>query len=99
MATPPNINAAVNTTTWIALLGRKDEPADGITDYCEQLAKSAAKRGIEVRPVRVQWATQGWPSALKSLLRESKNWRGLWVLPQYAAMGWSKRGFPAGALV
>jgi hypothetical protein len=98
MATPPNINAAANSTTWIALLGRKDEPADGITDYCQQLAKSAAKRGIEVRPVRVEWATQGWPSALKNLLRESKNWRGIWVLPQYAAMSWSGRGFPVGAL-
>jgi glycosyltransferase involved in cell wall biosynthesis len=98
MATPPNTNAAPNSTTWIALLGRKDEPADGITDYCQQLAKSAAKRGIDVQLVRVEWAKQGWISALKTLLQQSKNWRGTWVLPQYAALGWSKRGFPVGAL-
>lgn len=84
--------------TWIALLGRKDEPADGITDYCQQLAKSAAGRGIDVQLVRVEWAKQGWIGALKNLLQQSENWRGIWVLPQYAAMGWSKRGFPVGLL-
>jgi glycosyltransferase involved in cell wall biosynthesis len=99
MSTQPDHTAAPSSTTWIALLGRKDEPADGITDYCQQLAASAAKRGIEVRLVRVEWAQQGWPSALKNLLRQSKNWRGVWVLPQYAAMGWSGRGFPVGALL
>jgi hypothetical protein len=97
MATDLNGNGA--DSTWIALLGRKDLPADGITDYCEQLAKSGAKRGIEVRLVRVEWATQGWLRALGTLLRQSKDWRGRWVLPQYAALGWSKRGFPVGALV
>jgi glycosyltransferase involved in cell wall biosynthesis len=98
MATQQNTNTAAHSTTWIALLGRKDDPADGITDYCQQLAKSAAKRGIDVRLVRVEWAKQGWISALKNLLQQSKNWRGMWVLPQYAAMGWSGRGFPVGAL-
>ncbi|HEY0704382.1 MAG TPA: glycosyltransferase [Candidatus Acidoferrales bacterium] len=100
MASDRNTNASnAANATWIALLGRKDIPADGITDYCEQLAKSAAKHGIEVRLVRVEWATQGWLPALRTLWRQSKSWRGVWVLPQYAAMGWSKRGFPLGALV
>ncbi len=84
--------------TWIALLGRKDILADGITDYCAFLGQNLAKRGIELRPVRVEWAERGWWRAVRDLLRQSKDWHGMWVIPQYTAMAWSDRGFPVGAL-
>jgi glycosyltransferase involved in cell wall biosynthesis len=86
------------TEKWIALLGRKDVPADGIVDYCACLGKDLAKLGIELKPVRVEWATNGWLRALANLWRCSKDWRGTWVMGQYTAMAWSNRGFPVGAL-
>jgi glycosyltransferase involved in cell wall biosynthesis len=87
-----------STETWIALLGRKDKPADGIADYCAYLGQNLAKLGIELKPVRVEWAKNGWLRALWALWRNSKHWRGKWVIPQYTAMSWSKRGFPVGVL-
>jgi glycosyltransferase involved in cell wall biosynthesis len=84
--------------TWIALLGRRDAPADGIADYCAYLGQNLAKRGIELTAVRVEWTRDGWLRALGDLWRKSKDWRGMWVIPQYTALAWSRRGFPAGAL-
>ena len=87
------------TETWIALLGRKDFPADGITDYCGYLGQNLATRGIELRIARVDWVEKGWLRAVVDLWRESRGWRGLWVLPQYTALGWSGRGFPLGIMI
>jgi hypothetical protein len=86
------------TETWIALLGRKDVPADGIADYCAYLGQNLATRGIELNPVRVEWAERGWLWAVWDLWLRSQGWRGLWVISQYTAMAWSDRGFPVGAL-
>jgi len=96
MASTQKVSAPAET--WIALLGRRDTPADGIADYCEYLGQNLAKRGIELRPVRVEWIRDGWFHALRDLWRQSKEWRGMWVIPQYTAMAWSNRGFPVGAL-
>jgi glycosyltransferase involved in cell wall biosynthesis len=86
------------TETWIALLGRNDVPADGIADYCAYLGQNLATRGIELNPVRVEWAERGWLWAVWDLWLRSQGWRGLWVISQYTAMAWSDRGFPVGAL-
>jgi glycosyltransferase involved in cell wall biosynthesis len=86
------------TETWIALLGRKDVPADGIADYCSYLGQNLFKHGIELKPYRLEWVRDGWLRALCDLLRQRKKWRGLWVLPQYTALAWSRRGFPVGIL-
>lgn len=83
----------------IALLGRRDEPTDGVADYCEFLSRALSKRGVEVQTARVPWDKIGWPRALWRLFRESAAWRGKWVVLQYTALGWSRRGFPIGALV
>jgi hypothetical protein len=83
----------------IALLGRRDEPADGVQDYCECLARAMATQdGWALEIVRVPWPQQGWRAALQWLLRESESWRGRWVLVQYTALSWSRRGFPLGLL-
>jgi glycosyltransferase involved in cell wall biosynthesis len=83
----------------IALLGLRDEPTDGVADYCEFLSRALSKQGVEVQTARVAWDRIGWPRALWHLFRESATWRGKWVVLQYTAMGWSRRGFPIGALV
>lgn len=82
----------------MALLGRQDVPTDGIADYCLFLAGGLAPLGIELEQVRVPWAEIGWIGALRQLWRESAGWRGQWVLLQYTALSWSRRGFPLGAV-
>lgn len=84
---------------WIALMGRRDEPTDGVEDYCRFLADSLAKRGIHLQSARVSWDMDGWFRALWKLRQEGKRWRGHWVLLQYTGMAWSRRGFPLGALI
>jgi glycosyltransferase involved in cell wall biosynthesis len=83
----------------IALLGVRDEPTDGVTDYCAFLGRALSKHGFELRAARVPWDKLGWLGALLSLIRESAAWRGQSVFLQYTAMAWSRRGFPIGALL
>lgn len=83
---------------WIALLGRQDVPTDGVEDYCTFLGKALAAQGIELKQARVPWAEKGWIGALRQLRRECGAWRGRWVLLQYTALAWSRRGFPSFAL-
>ncbi|HYL69049.1 MAG TPA: glycosyltransferase family 4 protein [Candidatus Limnocylindria bacterium] len=85
--------------TWIALLGRRDTPVDGVEDYCTFLAQALAQRGVALKIERVEWAERGWVKALFRLWHSSAEWRGKWVLLQFTALNWSRRGFPVGALV
>jgi glycosyltransferase involved in cell wall biosynthesis len=83
-----------NSQRWIALLGRRDEPTDGIADYCAWLGGAAAQLGYEFETVRVAWAERGWREALAELQENAAAWRGHWVLLQYTTLSWSRRGFP-----
>src|SRR5580704_17619743 len=83
----------------IPLLGRRDGTMDGVTEYCTSLRRELPEHGFEVQLARVPWDQIGWPRALWGLFRESAAWRGHWVLLQYTALGWSRRGFPIGALL
>lgn len=83
---------------WIALLGRGEAVADGVQDYCEQLAHALEPHGIGLKRVRVDWAGNGWWSALRELRRECKAWQGQWILLQFTALAWSRHGIPLGAL-
>lgn len=83
---------------WIALLGRGEAVADGIQDYCKQLAGALEQHGVELKLVRVDWAGKGWWSALRELRRECKAWRGQWIVLQFTALAWSRHGIPLGAL-
>ena len=80
----------------VALLGRPDSPTDGLADYCQFLSGALERRGVELKIVRVPVIERGWTRALLQLRRISKQWRGQWVLLQYTALGWSRRGFPFG---
>jgi glycosyltransferase involved in cell wall biosynthesis len=83
----------------VALLGRRDEPTDGVEDYCVCLGMALRQRGFPLELVRVPWAERGWLTALRRLWRESAQWRGRWVLVQHTALGWSRHGFPLGLLL
>ncbi len=78
----------------VALLGRLDQPTDGVADYSAQLRTALAETGCELELVRVEWAGQGWTRALKQLREQARAWRGRWVLVQYTALAWSRRGLP-----
>lgn len=67
-------------------------------DYCTFLGEALARRGVELNHVRVEWNEKGWFNALRWLWGESRRWCGKWVLLQYTALGWSRRGFPVGVL-
>ena len=82
----------------ILLLGKRDTPADGVQDYCKYLAQALRGRGIKTEIARVEWHSEGWARALRKLRAQSVKWEGSWVVLQYTALSWSRRGFPLGAL-
>lgn len=82
----------------IALLGRRDNPTDGVEDYCGNLSLALAKNSCELKLERVPWAESGWIRALGWLWRQSSGWSGRWTLVQYTALSWSRRGFSLGFL-
>lgn len=78
----------------ILLLGRRDEPTDGVADYCEMLREASLQRGLSFELVRIPWAEHGWGPALAELRRAAAGWRDRWVLLQFTTLAWSRRGFP-----
>ncbi|MBZ5527159.1 MAG: hypothetical protein LAN71_04545 [Acidobacteriia bacterium] len=87
-----------NKEACIALLGVRDEPTDGVEDYCRYLAGALEPRGFALELVRVPWRELGWRAALRKLDEQSRAWRGRRVFLQYTALAWSRRGFPLGVL-
>lgn len=43
---------------------------------------------------RIAWAKKGWRRALRDADKRFAKQRGSWVLVQYTALAWSRRGFP-----
>lgn len=82
----------------ILLLGARDTPVDGVEDYCRNLSAALAVAGANASAYRVEWFERGWIPALSKLRRDSRTWRGEWVVLQYNALAWSRRGFPFGAI-
>ena len=82
----------------VALLGRPDTPTDGVADHCAFLGRALARRGVDFSSVRAPALDRSWLRALWRLWQMSADWRGKWVLLQYTALGWSRRGFPFGAV-
>ena len=90
--------ASIYPKRLVLLLGKRDTPADGVQDYCEYLAQGLQRRGIETEIARVAWDSEGWIHALQKLWRQSATWDGAWIVLQYTALSWSRRGFPLGVL-
>lgn len=80
------------------LLGQRDEPTDAVEDHCRYLGEALRPRGYALEIVRVPWKERGWFSALRELWKNSREWAGAWVLLQYTALAWSRKGFGTGAL-
>jgi glycosyltransferase involved in cell wall biosynthesis len=93
------LNESSAKASWIALLGRRDTPVDGVEDYSKFLGKALARRDVTMKTARVEWVERGWVSALFRLRHDAADWRGKWILLQYTALGWSRRGFPIGSLL
>lgn len=81
--------------SWVALLGQRDTPTDGVEDYCNFLALALKRQGVELELARVEWTERGWADALRRVREKGSAWKGRWVLVQYTALGWSRRGFPS----
>src|ERR1700686_3800269 len=90
--------ASISPERLVLLLGKRDTPADGVQDYCEYLAQALRRRGIQTEIARVEWHSEGWVHALRHLGTQSAKWKGAWIVLQYTALSWSRRGFPLGAL-
>jgi len=86
------------TSHFVALVGRRDEPTDGLRDYCDWLAKALGRSGVALELVEVNLDHETAVIALVQLSLRSKTWKGRWVLMQYTALSWSRRGFPFAAL-
>jgi glycosyltransferase involved in cell wall biosynthesis len=78
----------------VALLGRRDEPTDGVADYCEWLGRVLPQCSYELETFRIRWPELGWRAARSELCKQAAAWRGCWVLLQYTPLAWSRRGFP-----
>jgi glycosyltransferase involved in cell wall biosynthesis len=82
----------------IALLGRGEFPADGVADYCNNLASALSRRGASMKSERLPWFDRGWLKSFARLAFAKLPYSADWILLQYTALGWSRRGFPFGAL-
>jgi glycosyltransferase involved in cell wall biosynthesis len=78
----------------VALVGRRDEPTDGVADYCAWLGGALGEYGYRLETVRLGWPERGWHSTLTDLDEMAEAWRGRWVLLQFTTLAWSRRGFP-----
>ena len=70
--TAATMTTIVQKETWIALLGRRDTPVDGVEDYCTFLGRALAAKGIELRLARVPWMDNGWIGGLRWLARRER---------------------------
>lgn len=94
-AAPKKLESSVKA---VALLGRRDQPTDGVYDYCKYLSAAFAHRGDCLEVVELRWEVNGWRRTLLDLWTSSRSWTNQPVLVQYTALMWSARGFPVGAL-
>jgi glycosyltransferase involved in cell wall biosynthesis len=77
----------------IAVLGRREEPTDGVEDYCSYLGEALAAEGVHLNSVRVKWAELGWQASLTELSKTIADQQNAFFLLQYTALAWSRRGF------
>jgi glycosyltransferase involved in cell wall biosynthesis len=84
---------------WVAVLGRRDTPTDGIEDYCLHLSQALKKDGVSIELLRVPWADQGWIRSLRRLKKRLAENDATIALVQYTALGWSRWGFSVGVLL
>ncbi|HZV60484.1 MAG TPA: glycosyltransferase [Candidatus Eremiobacteraceae bacterium] len=77
----------------MAILGRREEPTDGVHDYCCYLRDALAKQGVNLALTQVRWAEIGRKASRQELLEAVKGKQNTFFLLQYTALSWSRRGF------
>jgi glycosyltransferase involved in cell wall biosynthesis len=77
----------------MAILGRREEPTDGVQDYCCYLRDALAKEGVNLTLTQVRWAEIGRKASRRELLEAVKGKQNTFFLLQYTALSWSRRGF------
>jgi len=77
----------------MAILGRREEPTDGVHDYCCYLRDALAKEGVNLTLTQVRWAEIGGKASRQELLEAVKGKQNTYFLLQYTALSWSRRGF------
>lgn len=78
----------------MAVLGSRDEPTDAVEDYCRFLGQALSIHDIQLEMARVRWLELGWTKALEEWSEHLAESNATWVLIQYTALAWSRRGFP-----
>ena len=76
----------------MAILGRRDEPTDGVQDYCCYLRDALANEGVTLTLTQVRWAEIGRKASRQKLLEAVKGKQKTLFLLQYTALAWSRRG-------
>lgn len=84
----------MTTEHCLAVLGQRDEPTDAVEEYCQYLAQGLLKHGIELTLLRLPWKERGWADAFRELQKKMRELQTKWVIVQYTALAWSRRGFP-----
>ena len=77
----------------MAILGRLEEPTDGVQDYCCCLRDALADEGVNLTLTQVRWAEIGRKASRQELLEAVKGKQNAFFLLQYTALSWSRRGF------
>jgi glycosyltransferase involved in cell wall biosynthesis len=87
------LDDSYNGMRCVAVLGQRKEAIDAVEEYCRYLGAALEKHAFSFEITRVEWATKGWRRALGELRRKVGNEGNTWVLLQYTALAWSRRGF------
>jgi len=77
----------------MAILGRCEEPTDGVHDYCCYLRDALANEGVKLALTQVRWAEIGPEASRRELLEAVRGKQDTFFLLQYTALSWSRRGF------
>jgi len=77
----------------MAILGRREEPTDGVQDYCCYLRDALVKEGVNLTLTQVRWAEIGRKASRQELLEAVNGKQNSFFLLQYTALSWSRRGF------
>src|ERR1700704_1608055 len=70
----------------MAILGRRDEPTDGVQDYCCYLRDALANEGVTLTLTQVRWAEIGRKASRQKLLEAVKGKQKTFFLLQYTAL-------------
>jgi glycosyltransferase involved in cell wall biosynthesis len=77
----------------MAILGSREEPADGVHDYCCYLRDALANEGVNLTLTHMRWAAIGRKASRRELLEAVSGRQNTFFLLQYTALSWSRRGF------